>query len=70
MYNQIENYNFHRAGDTGGSGGHDPPLTILRSKKKKGRQKQKRKGFKAETIKRLPSRSKYYCFSHSRASRI
>ena len=55
-------------------GGHEssPPLppTFLRSKKKKGRQKQKRKGFKAETIKRLSSRSKYYCFSHSRASRI
>ena len=31
---------------------------------------QKRKGFKAETIKRLSPRSKYYCFSHSRASRI
>ena len=32
--------------------------------------RQKRKGFKAETIKRLPPRSKYYFFSRSRASRI
>ena len=44
--------------------------TFLRSKKRKGRQKQKRKGVKAETIKRLSPRSKYYYFSHSRASRI
>ena len=47
-----------------------PFPTFLRSKKKKGRQKQKRKCFKAETIKRLSPRSKYYYFSHSRASRI
>ena len=46
------------------------PPTFLCSKKKKGRQREKRKGFKAETIKRLSPRSKYYCFSHSRASRI
>ena len=46
------------------------PPTFLRSKNKKGRQRQKREGFKAETIKRLSARSKYYCFSHSRASRI
>ena len=43
---------------------------FLRSKKKKGRQRRKRKGFKAETIKRLSPRSKCYCFNHSRASRI
>ena len=43
--------------------------TFLRSKKKKGRQRQKRKGFKAETIKRLSPRSKYFCFSRSRPSR-
>ena len=39
-------------------------------KTKKRRQREKRKGFKVETIKRLSPRSKYYCFSHSRASRI
>ena len=55
-----------RAGDTGG---HGSLPTFLRGKKKKGRQRQKRKGFKAETIKRLSPSSKY-CFSHSRASRI
>ena len=38
--------------------------------KKKGRQRQKRKDFNKETIKRLSPRSKYYCFSDSRASRI
>ena len=60
-----------RAGDTeGGWGeGHGTP-TFLRSKKKKGKQWEKRKTFKAETIKRLSPRSKCYCFSHSRASRI
>ena len=49
-----------------------PPYlpSFLRSKKKKGRQRQKGKDFKTETIKRLSPRSKYYCFSHSRASRI
>ena len=48
-----------------------PPPTFLRSKKKKRKQrKKKRKIFKAETIKRLSPRSKCYCFSHSRASRI
>ena len=50
-------------------GGHGPPL-FVRSKKKKIRQRQKGKGFKTETIKRLSPRSKYYCLSHSRASRI
>ena len=53
----------------GRPGGHGPP-TFLHSKKKKGKQREKRKGFKAETIKRLSPRSKYYCFNHSRASRI
>ena len=53
----------------GDGGGHGPP-TFLHTKKKKGRQRQKRKGFKVETIKRLSLRSKYYCFSHSRASAI
>ena len=43
---------------------------ILCSKKEKGKQKKKRKSFKAENIKRLSPRSKCYCFSPSRASRI
>ena len=50
--------------------GGDMPPTFLRSKKKKGRQREKRKGFKAETIKRLSPRSTRYCFNHSRGSRI
>ena len=52
----------------GGRGGHSPP-TFLCSKKKKGKQKEKRRTFKAETIKRLSPRSKCYCFSHCRVSR-
>ena len=66
-----KSYWFIRAGDTGGPG--EPCLrlpTFLRSKKKKGKQREKRNTFKAETIKRLSPRSKCYCFSHSRASRI
>ena len=47
-----------------------PSSTFLRSKKKKWKQMKKRKGLKAETIKRLSPRSKYYCFSRSRVSRI
>ena len=43
--------------------------TFLRGKKK-WMQRKKRKGFKAETIKRLSPRLKCYCFSHSRASII
>ena len=58
-----------RAGDTWGAGGPWSP-TFLRSKKKKGRQSEKRKGFKTESIKRLSPRSKYYCFNLCRASRI
>ena len=50
-------------------GVHDPP-TFLRSKKKKEKPRQKRTIFKAETIERLSPRSKCYCFSHSRVSRI
>ena len=64
---------FVRAGDTGGelgAGGRRAPPPFLRSKKKKGRQRGKRKGFKAETTKRLSPRSKYYSFNHSRASGI
>ena len=55
-----------------GSRGHASPLppTFLHSKKKKGRQRQKRKRFKAEIMKRLSPRSKYYCLSHSRTFRI
>ena len=61
----------------GGPGDHAPSLptnththTFLPSKKKKGKQRGKRKTFKAETIKRLSPRSKCYCFSRSRVSRI
>ena len=45
------------------------PLTFLRSKKKKWKQRGK-KGFKTETIKSLSPTLKCYCFSHSRACRI
>ena len=41
-----------------------------KNKNKKGKIRKKRKSFKAKTIKRLSSRSKYYCFSHSRAFTI
>ena len=58
-----------RVGDTGGPRGHGPP-TFLRSKKKKRKTRKKRTIFKEETIERLSPRSKYYCFSHSRVSRI
>ena len=62
----------------GGAGGpcplpphtHTHTHTFLPSKKKKGKQRGKRKTFKAETIKRLSPRSKCYCFSRSRVSRI
>ena len=49
-----------------------PPLprTFLHSKKKKRNQREKRKTFKAENIERLSPKSKCYCFSHSRASRV
>ena len=58
----------------GGPGGHATPLhthtLFFRSKNKIGKKRKKRKSFKAKTIKRLSPRSKYYCSSHSRASRI
>ena len=56
------------AGDT--DGGHDLPSTFLHTKKKKGEPTKKRTIFKVETIERLSPRSKCYCFSHSRVSRI
>ena len=63
-----------RPATTRGAGSHDPPLptttTFLRSKKKKRKPREKRTIFKAETIEKLSPRSKYYCFSHSRVSRI
>ena len=40
----------------------------MRSKKRKRKKRKKRKSFKVETIKRLSTRSKCYCFSHSSAS--
>ena len=63
----------YRAGDTGGGtgrGGAMSPPAFLRSKKKKGKQRENRKTFKAATIKRLSPRLKCYCFRQSRASRI
>ena len=57
----------YKAGDTRGP----YTQTFLGSKKKKREIKKKNeRSFKAETIKRLSPRSKCYCFSHSRASRI
>ena len=54
----------NRADDTGVvEGGHGSPL-FLRSKNKKVKQRKKRKSFKAEIIKRLSPRSKYYCCSN------
>ena len=53
----------------GGGTGHGPP-TFLRSKNKKRKPRKKRTIFKAGTIERLSPRSKYYCFTHSRMSRI
>ena len=53
---------------TSGRGAWSP--TFLRSKMKKMKQRKKRKSFKAETIKRLSPKSKCYCFSHSRVSKI
>ena len=55
---------------SGGPGGLAPTPTFLLTKQKKEKQMKKRKSFKAETIKRLSSRSKCYCFSQSRASRM
>ena len=47
---------------------HSQEFPQEQQKEKRGTKK--RKSFKAETIKRLSPRSKCYCFSHSRASRI
>ena len=56
---------------TGGPGGHAHPHPFFFFCSKKNREKRKkRKSFKAKTIKRLSPRSKCYCFSYSRASRI
>ena len=51
-------------------GGEAWSSTFLRAKKKKGNKAEKRKSFNAETIKIMSPWSKFYCFSHSRASRI
>ena len=53
-------------GDRGSHG----PLLFCVAKKKERKRKEKRKSFKAETIKMLSPRSKCYYFSHSRTSRI
>ena len=50
-------------GDGVGGGGHA-------YQKEKGGANEKRKSFNVETIKKLPPKSKCYCFSHSRASKI
>ena len=47
-----------------------PPQLFCVAKRKKLNKGKKGKSFKAETIKRLPPKSKCYCFSHCRASRI
>ena len=60
-------YGDFKAGDTRGARGARPLFCV--SKRKKGN-KEKRKSFKIEAIKRLSPRSKFYYFSHSRASRI
>ena len=59
----------HRGGRAGRAP-LSPSHFFFCSKKKIGKKSQKRKSFKAKAIKRLPPRSKCYCFSHSRASRI
>ena len=61
----------------GSRGDHAPPphhptffFVCVCVAKEKGKQRKKRNSFKAETIKTLSPRSKCYCFSYSRASRI
>ena len=44
-------------------GAHGQPIFCV-EKNKKIKQKEKRKSFKAETIKRLPPMLKFYCFSN------
>ena len=60
---------FFRAGEEGACNPLPPQLFCVAKRKKLNKGK-KGKSFKAETIKRLPPKSKCYCFSHSRASRI
>ena len=70
---QLQRFNHRyiiRAGNTGGAGGSMAPSLFCIAKRKKGNKGKKRKGFKAETIKKLSPKSKYYCFNRSRASRI
>ena len=63
--NKLQSDPYSRAGDTGrpGGGGEGehalPPLTqFFHSKKKKGKEREKRKSFKTETIKNLSPRLK------------
>ena len=54
---------------------HSPPPPSLAplfcvAKRKTGNKGKSRKGFRAETIKKLSPRLKCYCFSHSSAPRI
>ena len=62
----FQHFQNFRTGNTG-EGGARPPIFCV-SKRKKRKQREKRKSFKATTIKKLSARSKYYCFSRSRAS--
>ena len=58
--NKLQSDPYSRAGDTGRPGEHAlPPLThFFHSKKKKGKEREKRKSFKTETIKNLSPRLK------------
>ena len=58
-----------RSWDTGDTWGGIAPHFFAYQKEKR-ETKEKRKNFKAETIKSLSPRSQCYCFSHSRVSRI
>ena len=61
---------FFRAGEEGACNPLPPPQLFCVAKRKKLNKGKKGKSFKPETIKRLPPKSKCYCFSHCRASRI
>ena len=64
---KVKKLGFHRLRDSRPA---TPGHTFLHSKKNRETKGKKRKNFKGETIKRLSARSKCYCFSHSRVSRI
>ena len=78
MHLSFKNYSSIGPGKLwGGLGGPCPPLPtnptpphFFAKEKEKREERKKRTIFKAETIERLSPRSKCYCFSHSRVSRI